>query len=134
MAADYAETHLQHQYLLVRFEDLCASPVPTVRRILDFCGLSGDAARIARDQIVARSSIGRWRHQPPQTVARLGEVARVALQRFGYADGHAMTPLRRTPKERVMAFEQALRSRLSAGLGGHVAERYRLLRRNRGRA
>lgn len=134
MAADYAETHLRDQYLLVRFEDLCASPVPAVRRILDFCGLKGDAVRIARDQIVAPSSIGRWRNQPPQTVARLGDVARVALQRFGYADGHAMPPLRRTPRERIMAFEQALRSRLSAGLGGHVVERYRLLRRIRGRA
>lgn len=133
MAADYAETHLQGQYLLVRFEDLCASPVPAVRRILDFCGLKGDAVRIAREQVVAPSSLGRWRHQPPQTVARLGEVAQVALQRFGYADGHGITPCRLTPRERVMAFEQALRSRLSAGLGGHVAERYRLLRQIRDR-
>jgi hypothetical protein len=118
MAADYAETHLRDQYLLARFEDLCASPVQAVQRILDFCGLKGDAVRIARDQIVAPSSIRRWQHQPSQTVARLGDVARVALQRFGYGDGHGMTPLRRTPRDRVMAFEQALRSRLSAGLGG----------------
>ena len=132
MAADYAEGRMRDQYLLVRFEDLCASPVPSVQRILDFCGLNGDPARLARDQVVAPSSVGRWRYQRPQTVARLGEVGGVALRRFGY--GNATMPSRRTPRERVMAFEQALRSRLSAGLGGHVAERYRLLRQiGRGR-
>lgn len=131
MAADYADQHLPNQYLLVRFEDLCTSPVPTVQRILDFCGLNGDAVRIARDHVVAPSSIGRWRHQPQRTVARLNEIARVALQRFGYGDGHSMKPIMRMPRGQIMAFEDALRSRLSAGLGGDIAERYRQLRHGR---
>lgn len=128
IAADYANAHLHDRYLLVRFEDLCSSPVPSVQRILDFCGLKADATRIARDQVIPPPSLERWRLQRPQTVARLCEVAGPALQRFGYWDGTPMAPFNRTARERVMAFEQAVRSRLSAGLGGHVAERYRRLR------
>jgi hypothetical protein len=132
MAADYAETRLQGQYLRIRFEDLCAAPIPAVRSVLEFCGLRGDAVRIAHDQVASPSSLGRWRHQSPQTVAKMNEIARAALQRFGYRD-EGTTDLRRTPRERMVAVEEALRSRLSAGLGGHVAERYRRLREIRAR-
>ena len=42
-AADYGEERLGERYLRVRFEDLCAQPGETVRRIYDFFGLDGDA-------------------------------------------------------------------------------------------
>ena len=42
------ESRMRGQYLRVRFEDLCAEPVPQVRRVFDFFGLEGDPAEAAQ--------------------------------------------------------------------------------------
>jgi hypothetical protein len=85
LALDYAEQHLPGRYLVVRFEDLCAEPVPTIERIFEFFGLSGDAESIARLEVERPESLGRWREQDPEILAELHRIGEVALRRFGYA-------------------------------------------------
>lgn len=48
------------RYLRVRFEDLYADPVPTIRHILEFFDLRGDAAEIAREEVRVPECLGRW--------------------------------------------------------------------------
>jgi hypothetical protein len=86
MAADYASQHLPGQYLLVRFEDLCAEPEREIRRIIEFFELAGDAAEIARKEVAPPVSLGRWRAQHPATVSKLERMGEEALKRFGYLD------------------------------------------------
>lgn len=84
LAADFGEAVLPGGYLRVRHEDLCADPAGTVRVILDFFGLGGDAEEIARTEVSAPPSIGRWRQQDPEVLARLHAIGETALRRFGY--------------------------------------------------
>ncbi|HEX6900121.1 MAG TPA: sulfotransferase [Thermoanaerobaculia bacterium] len=84
LTADYGEALLPGRYLRVRYEDLCAHPTDVVRRILDFFGLSGDAEEIARQEVLPAPSLGRWRRQDPDILARLHDAGGTALQRFGY--------------------------------------------------
>jgi hypothetical protein len=84
VAADYAETHLGRNYYRVRFEDLCADPVPVVRRILEFFELEGDPRRIAQLEVEAPESVGRWHRQNDGLNTALHDAGRVALDRFGY--------------------------------------------------
>src|ERR1019366_10058713 len=61
LAADYGENVLGEQSLRIRFEHLCADPVPVIRRTFDFFGVHGaDAQRIAQLEGVPLDSIGRW--------------------------------------------------------------------------
>ena len=83
-AADWGEQHLGDRYLRLRFEDLCADPVPGVAAVLRFYGLAGDAERIAAEEVRLPSSFGRWRAEDPALGAALTERAREALVRFGY--------------------------------------------------
>lgn len=85
LTADYGERRLAGRYLRVRLEDLCADPVPTIRRVLEFFDLRGDAAEIARQEVTVPESLGRWRAHDPETLAALHRVAGEALARFGYA-------------------------------------------------
>jgi hypothetical protein len=81
------ERHLSGRYLRVRFEDLCADPVPTIRQVLEFFDLRGDAAEIARQEVTVPATLGRWRTQDAETLAAIQQVAGEALARFGYAKG-----------------------------------------------
>jgi hypothetical protein len=83
-AADYGESRMRGQYLRVRFEDLCADPVPQVRRVFDFFGLAGDPAEAARIELSPPESIGRWRGEDPDVLGALHEHGGAALRRFGY--------------------------------------------------
>lgn len=85
LTADYGERHLAGRYLRVRFEDLCADPVLTIERVLEFFDLRGDAPEIARQEVTAPASLGRWRVHDAQTLVALHRVAGEALARFGYA-------------------------------------------------
>ena len=84
LAADYGQEKLGDRYLWIRFEDLCAQPTATTRRILDFFGLSGDAEEIARREVSPPATMGRWREQDPAILAGLHRIGAPALQRFGY--------------------------------------------------
>ena len=84
-AADFGETVLGSAYARIRFEDLCTAPEPTVRQLLDFFDLEGDAGRLARKEVKPPSSLGRWQHEDPAVVERLEAIGGEALERLGYA-------------------------------------------------
>ena len=83
-AADYAKARLRENYLLVRFEDLCAEPLETTARIVNFLGAPIDPAPIAQTEITAPKTLGRWRDCSPRIVSRLETLAAASLRRFGY--------------------------------------------------
>jgi hypothetical protein len=84
-AADYGESALGDGYLRIRHEDLCLEPEPTVRRILEFVGVAQpDRLQAAIAEVSRPPTMGRWRRQPADEVARLVELAGNALRRFGY--------------------------------------------------
>lgn len=83
-AADYGEQRMGDRYLRVRFEDLCANPIPVVQRILDFLGLAKDAAEIARLEVQPPPATRPWESDDQETVAKLEAIGRDALERFGY--------------------------------------------------
>ena len=85
-AADFGERELGPDYLRVRFEDLCAQPRMTVERIYAFFGLEGDVDAAA-SEVQPPKTLGRWRKQPRELVAKLEGEAGPALRRFGYLDG-----------------------------------------------
>ncbi len=82
-AARYGEEQLGARYLRVRFEDLCARPVEAASDILRFLGLSGDPG-VALDAVAPPGSLGRWRREPPATIAELEEHGGLALVELGY--------------------------------------------------
>jgi hypothetical protein len=82
-AADYGEAQLGERYLRVRFEDLCAEPVETVRRIYDFFGLDGDAEAAAAE-VRPPDTLGRWQLRRKGIREKLHRTAEPALARFGY--------------------------------------------------
>lgn len=83
-AADYGESILGDRYLRLRFEDLCADPAGTARRVYDFFGLSGDAEEVGRAEVSPPDTLGRWMWKKPETVRALEDMARPGLTRFGY--------------------------------------------------
>lgn len=83
-AADYGERELGARYMRMRFEDLCAVREESVRRVLDFFDLEGDASRIALNEVKPPASIGRWRMRPSREVAEAQRIAHEALRRFEY--------------------------------------------------
>jgi len=84
LAAAYGERHLGEQYLRIRFEDLCADPVPAIRCIFNFFELSGNVNEIAAREVSPPSTLGRWRTEAPRSIAKLNRIAGGALERFGY--------------------------------------------------
>jgi hypothetical protein len=83
-AADYGERRMADRYLRLRFEDLCAEPVPIVQHLLDFLGLAGDAAAITKLEVQAPPATRPWERDDAELVAELEAIGRDALQRFGY--------------------------------------------------
>jgi len=84
-AAGYGETALGDAYLRLRFEDLCAEPEQNVERLLAFFGLEGNARKLAHKEVKPPDSLGRYRAEDQELVARLEQIAAEALARFGYA-------------------------------------------------
>ena len=67
-AADYGEQTLGPAYTRIRFEDLCADPVPTVQQILDFFGLEGDAGKLAKKEVKPPSLARPLAREDPATL------------------------------------------------------------------
>lgn len=82
-AARYGAEQLGERYLRIRFEDLCARPVDVATEVLAFFELSGGPG-LALEAVSAPSSLGRWRDEPPATIAGLEEHGRDALVELGY--------------------------------------------------
>jgi len=85
-AADYGETTLGENYLRVRFEDLCAEPLETTARIMNFLEAPVDPEPIAQAEITAPKTLGRWRDCSPRVISRLQALAATSLRRFGYLE------------------------------------------------
>jgi len=94
--ADYGEAHLGPRYLRIRFEDLCATPLPVIQQIFQFLGLRGDVEEIGRLEVDPPASLGRWQSQDPAQIEALHTVGHSALARFGYLTENwpAAPPLR----------------------------------------
>lgn len=87
-AARYGERHMGDRYLRLEFERLCSEPEATLSRFLGFLGdeeSSGmNASALADELIEAPPSIGRWREQPSDEVARVEQAGAEALRELGY--------------------------------------------------
>lgn len=83
-AADFGRANLGENYHLLRFEDLCQKPAETTAGALQFLNVELDPQAIADSEILAPSSIGRWRRQSSRVVSRMTSAGEVALRRFGY--------------------------------------------------
>jgi hypothetical protein len=86
LAGEYGEMQLKENYLRVRFEDLCYAPARTIERIATFLGVEIDTKSAVQAEISPPVSIGRWRREPLQLVARLERAAAFSLRKFGYLD------------------------------------------------
>jgi len=82
-AARFGSEILGERYLRIRFEDLCREPVAVAKRILDFFRLEADP-NLAVSEVVAPSSLGRWRDEDPRLIAELEAVAGDRLDELGY--------------------------------------------------
>jgi hypothetical protein len=84
-AAEAARHCAAGNYLLVRYEDLCLKPLPTVKKIFDFLGAPDTLINRAASEIRPSPGIGRWRTtQGAAKLAPLSAATESALQRFGY--------------------------------------------------
>lgn len=83
-AAELGESDLRENYLLVRFEDLCGKPVETTAHIMNFLGARVDPEPVARAEISPPSTLQRWRSYPTPLIAKLDELGRNSLRKFGY--------------------------------------------------
>lgn len=86
IAADYGESIMKEQYFQIRFEDLCASPVPITEQIFNFVGLTGDVKQIASDEVKPPQTSGRWRLKDEKIIRKLHQAGELELLRFGYLD------------------------------------------------
>jgi Sulfotransferase family len=85
-AAQLGESELGRNYLLVRFEDLCAKPVETTTQIMNFLGAAIDPEPIARGEISPPSTLQRWKTYPPAVLAKLATLGADSLRKFGYLE------------------------------------------------
>jgi len=83
-AAEFGQSELGENYLLVRFEDLCAKPVETTAHIMNFLGAPVNPEAIARAEISPPASLQRWRNYPPRMIGKLEELGGNSLRKFGY--------------------------------------------------
>jgi len=83
-AADYGESRLCENYLRVRFEDLCAAPLETTVKILNFLEAAIDPEPIADTEVTPPETLGRWRTCPPKFISAIETLTQASLQRFGY--------------------------------------------------
>src|SRR5947209_9883072 len=83
-AAKFGESNMRENYLLVRFEDLCTTPIETTAQIFNFLGAGLDPEPVARAEIAPPPTLQRWRSYPPALIAKLERVGRNSLRQFGY--------------------------------------------------
>ena len=83
-AAKFGESTLRENYLRVRFEDLCTTPVETTSQIMNFLGARADPEAIARSEISPPSTLQRWKKYSPRLIEKLERVGAVSLQKFEY--------------------------------------------------
>jgi Sulfotransferase family len=83
-AAEFGESTLGSNYLRIRFEDLCAKPLETTARIINFLGARVDPGLVAKVEISPPSTLERWRASPPALIANLERLGRDSLRKFGY--------------------------------------------------
>jgi hypothetical protein len=69
--------------LVLRFEDFCAQPEASARRILEFCGLGDGAGRVGA--AAATVSAPALRPAQPGTADRVWREVAAVAERFGYA-------------------------------------------------
>ena len=86
-AARYGERILSDNYLLLRYEDVCADPGEAAVRLVDVvgCPIAADDIRRAAVGLVRPSeSLGRWREREPGKTRALERLGGEALREFGY--------------------------------------------------
>lgn len=82
--ADYAQRELGDRHLIVRLEDLCADPAPTIRRVLAFTGAKEEVTSAMLAEVRPPDSVGRWQHLDDALRESTTVAARPWLSRFGY--------------------------------------------------
>lgn len=82
LANETGTSLLGDNYFLLRYEDLCNSPVPTLQRLSDFLCVDSDFAAVALNEI--RPSPGIGRGQLAMDIELGSEIER-ALARFAYS-------------------------------------------------
>lgn len=82
-AANFARDQLGPDGLIIRFEDLCESPRPTVEQIADFLDARPSGAEVdaAVAEIQPPATIGRWQQYD---LSKVLPMLRPGLDRFGY--------------------------------------------------
>lgn len=83
-AAAFGERVLGERYIRIRFEDLCAAPLPVVEDLLRRLDLPLEAAAAAAARVATPDSVGRWQREEPELAARVTEAGRAGLEAFGY--------------------------------------------------
>jgi hypothetical protein len=84
-AAEAARHCAPGNYFLLRYEDLCRNPRPTVENIFEFLGGPEGLIDTAASEIRPSSGIGRWQSVPgAANTERLSPSTQDALQKFGY--------------------------------------------------
>ena len=79
-----SDPEIAGRILVLRFEDFCAQPGASLRRLLDFCGLTDAAGRVAAAAGTVSAPENRKPVEPHLAQSVWSEVAAVA-GRFGYA-------------------------------------------------
>jgi sulfotransferase family protein len=83
-AADTADAQPGMAYLCVRFEDLCADPIASIRRLAQFADVDQRGAAAAAALVTPPTTLGRWRNVGPSLASTLEHGAKDGLMRFGY--------------------------------------------------
>ncbi|MGH7847177.1 MAG: sulfotransferase family protein [Candidatus Binatia bacterium] len=84
-AAEAANHCAPGNYFLLRYEDLCLNPRPTVEKLFEFLGAAGSSIDRAVSEVLPSSGIGRWQTVPGAANApSLSLSAQSTLRRFGY--------------------------------------------------
>ncbi|MGR3319943.1 MAG: sulfotransferase domain-containing protein [Candidatus Anammoxibacter sp.] len=87
MAQENGEKLLAKNYLLIKYEDLCAKPRDTIKKLFYFLRISVSQKKFC--QIVSlvpppSPSIGRWRRENVDLLKNPGQQLATALERLGY--------------------------------------------------
>jgi sulfotransferase family protein len=84
-AAKSGAEYLAGNYLRVRYEDVCLTPVETVAVLFRFLGASADSSPALAKLITASAGIGRWQAADRPELNDVDPQVRRALEAFGYA-------------------------------------------------
>ena len=85
-ASTYAQNNLKNNYYLLKFEDLCKSPIEEIIKISNFLGIPSDDINFKKiSKLVSTStSIGRYKQQPINLISDLEELGKKGLEYFKY--------------------------------------------------